>query len=797
MNRGRHWRKLDEIFQRVSESQEDRRTALLDEACGDDLQLRADVVSLLASADAPAGWLDGTVAASAIDLLAGDPALPAGAEVGQYRLVRPIGRGGMGIVYLAERSDGQYDQRVALKVIKRGMDTDFLLARFRRERQILAHLDHPGIAKLLDGGATADGRPYLVMEHVEGEPIDAFATSRGLDLEARLELFLEVCDAVRSSHRQLVIHRDLKPSNILVTNAGQPKLLDFGTAKLLEDVSSTQTAHELRFLTPGYASPEQIRGGPITTAVDVFGLGVLLYELLTDRPPFAADGKSYREVVAMVCERQPPRPSQAVAPTRRRRLRGDLDAITLYALRKEPSARYESVAALVDDLERSRQARPVRARSGTWRYRTSRFLRRNRLAVAGTVMVIGLALAFLGALVAEQRKTQREKVRAEAVTNYLRSLFEGLNPFQNDPQPITAFEMLDRGVERIERELAEQPAMRLDMLDVLAAIYGDLGYYEQQRQLARRALELIPSVQDPRRTRFLIQLAKAELSVGNAGEAQEALGEADVILSSQGQASSSDVSQALVLKAQAARFQGDLGRAEDYGREAVRRLRTMHPADDRNLEAALLELGSCLLQDDDPWAAKDLIEEAVERTTHRLGPEHPRTMGATEALGTVLFETGEARRAQELMDRVLEIRRRTLGENHPEVIASLHNLGALASAQGRLETAERLLAESLARMRTSYEDDHPQRIVTTLWLGRTALYRGHPGVARKHASEAAQMASRLLSETHRMHISSLHLAGLAERYAGRREASRELFLRSLRLASNQRPEIAASHAFCH
>ncbi|MEM7051316.1 MAG: serine/threonine-protein kinase [Acidobacteriota bacterium] len=797
MSNRERWQKLDRIFQRIWESPPQRRAALLDEACGDDSSLRADVESLLASAGSPTGWLDGSAANRAIDLLSTDPALPADAEVGQYRLLEPIGRGGMGVVYLAERSDGQYDQRVALKVIKRGMDTDFLLARFRRERQILAQLDHPGIAKLLDGGATADGRPYLVMEYIEGVPIDVFVSSRNLGLEARLELFLEVCDAVRSSHRQLVIHRDLKPSNILVTGDGQPKLLDFGTAKLLEDVSSTQTAHELRFLTPGYASPEQIQGGPITTAADIFGLGVLLYELLTDLSPFPAEGKSYQEVSTMVCERQPPRPSQVAPEERRKRLRGDLDAIVLCALRKEPEARFESVAALVDDLERFRAARPVRARSGTWRYRSGRFLRRNRLAVGAAVVVALLALTFLGALFTEQRKTQREKIRAEAVTGYLQSLFEGFNPFEGEPQPVTALEMLDRGAERVERELAEQPAMRLEILAVLARIYGDLGHRDRQRQLANRALELIPEGESSEREGFLLQVAAAELSVGKVAAAKEALAAAERARPPGQGGRSVDAAQGRLLRARAARLQGELELAVGHGKAALAELRALRPRDDATLEAALLELGTIHRHRKEFSAAREVIEEAVDRTRQRLGPEHPRTMGATEALGTVLFDLGDWQMAQELMDQVIENRRRTLGENHPEVIASLYNLGALAAAQGRFDSAEQFLEDAIARMEATYESDHPQLVFTRMWFSRVALDSGRPEAAAERAAAAYAMAARIFPETHRAVISCLHHQALAERLAGRAAASRRLLEQALALADRQQDKAPSTQAYSH
>jgi len=410
MVRGDNWERVQEIFLEAADLRPSERATYLDSACGDDAGLRLEVESLLQEDGAAEATLDAAIRAEAASLLQ-EPLL-ASPRLGAYRVIEEIGRGGMGSVYLAERDDDQYRKQVAIKVVKRGMDTEEVLRRFRHERQILAGLEHPYIARLIDGGTTPDGRPFFVMEKVEGEPINVYCTSHKLDVEARLRLFLRVCEAVSHAHGALVVHRDLKPGNILVTAEGVPKLLDFGVAKLLDpesDPGLTATSHGGGALTPEYASPEQVRGLPVTTASDVYALGAILYELLTGARAQKIDTHTPLEIDRVVCQTEPVPPSSAA-----RGLNRDLDNIVLMAMRKECERRYQSVEQLSADIDRYLSGMPVVARQDSFTYRAGKFIRRNRLAVTAAALVFGSLVA--GVVVSVHQARQAEAARQAAET---------------------------------------------------------------------------------------------------------------------------------------------------------------------------------------------------------------------------------------------------------------------------------------------------------------------------------------------------------------------------------------------
>ena len=501
------WSRVKALFEEAVELPTVDRDAWLEATCGDDVALRKAVERLLA---AEAG-ADEYFGAFARDLGTGDrdaPSLPE--RVGAWRVVREIGRGGMGQVFLGERADGLFDQRVAIKLVHPGLAPD-LIARFRAERRILAGLEHPGIARLLDGGQAPDGRPYLAMEYVEGEPITAYADRERLSIDARLDLFAQVCAAVAYAHRHLVVHRDIKPSNVLVTEAAGAsptiKLLDFGIAKLVaSDNTDPPTRIERRLLTPHYASPEQVRGEAVTTATDVYALGVLLYELLTGARPYDPTPSSMHRIEQAILEASPTLPSTAVltgrdagglaehratSPDRlRRRLQGDLDWIILTALRKEPDARYTTAEALARDVERHRTGLPVEARPPTVAYRAARFVRRHRLGVAVTVAVLMMTVAF-GAIytrsvLAERDRTSLERDRAERMVTFLTDLLATAGDPSVDQASI--LRMLEPAVARAEDELAADPEAQAEVLYTLGTLYLGVGQYARADSLLRRAI---------------------------------------------------------------------------------------------------------------------------------------------------------------------------------------------------------------------------------------------------------------------------------------------------------------------
>jgi non-specific serine/threonine protein kinase/serine/threonine-protein kinase len=454
------------------------RAAFLEQACGGDTELRREVDSLLEANEQARGFLSGPAALPGEE----EPAAPA-RPIGPYRVLGVIARGGMGTVYRAVRDDDTFRKTVALKLVRASAASAEIERRFRQERQILGRLQHPNIAAILDGGATEEGQPYLVMEYVEGSPITAYCDAHGLGPRERLGLFASVCDAVEYAHRNLVVHRDLKPDNILVTADGIPKLLDFGIAKLLAagvDPDAAPTATMLPMMTPDYASPEQVKGEPITTATDVYSLGVLLYELLAGRKPYVVKSDSMEEIVRAVCVTEPPPPSSTVSAAGRAALKGDLDTIVMKAMRKEPDRRYSSAQALGDDLRRHLEGRPVLARPDTVRYRASKFVRRNRGLVAAVALVMAALVGGLAAATRQARIAERERALAQRRFQDVRRLansfvFEFHDAIRDLPGSTPARRLVvAKGLEYLDGLAAEahsDPALQAE----LAAAYEKVG----------------------------------------------------------------------------------------------------------------------------------------------------------------------------------------------------------------------------------------------------------------------------------------------------------------------------------
>ncbi|WP_412069104.1 protein kinase domain-containing protein [Rubrivirga sp. IMCC43871] len=671
------WTRVGDVFDAVVDRPPAERPAALDRLCRDvdgrpDDALRAEVESLLAAdAAADTGGLGPLDAADAAALVA--DAAVAGERIGPWRVVRELGRGGMGRVDLVERADGAYDQLAALKRL--GLVASDRVRLFVRERQILARLDHPGIARLLDGGVGTEGTPYLVMEYVEGEPLTAYADAHDLSVDARIERFLQVCDAVGYAHRHLVVHRDLKPSNVFVTAEGGVKLLDFGIARLIDEAAEPSGGPEtaLPMLTPEYAAPEQVTGGVITTATDVYALGVVLYELLAGTRPYAIERSTLSGIVATVRDTEPPPPSAVASEGRRRALRGDLDTIVLKALAKDPAQRYGSADDLATDLRRLKRGDPVVARAPTVRYRARRFVGRHRLGVAATALVLLAAITgtafYTARLAAERDRAEQAATRAERTADFLEGIFAGSDPTgAGHPDSLSARQLLDAGAAQARADLAEEPLVLAQMLGTIGRVYRAVGLYDASEPALRDAVALYASTGgDPLGHRdALLELANLEYR-------KEAYDPAD-----------------------------------HYARHALR-LDSLHAAPDESERLAILNTIGLVLSDTGQLEEAARVVGDVVAGRRADGSEEARIdLGVNLGnLGLILIDLGRFDEAEAILDEGIALCEETRGPNHPYVAFALNSRVAIHQHRHDFDRAIADQQRSIAIGETALGVDHP------------------------------------------------------------------------------------------
>ena len=695
------WDRAARIAEELFDVPVEEHSARLAQLAADDPSLRELAIRMLNADREQRSLLDRGLEGVAAIALTGEEsdgnrdADLAGRRIGPYRLQRLLGRGGMGIVYLAERDDGQYRMQVALKLLPLGVHTPETRRRFLAERQVLANLAHPNVARLLDGGIAEDGTPYFAMEHVEGSALDAHCDEHRLPVHDRLELFRAVCQAVQYAHQNLVVHRDLKPSNILIDRTRGVKLLDFGIAKLLEegedpDRPETRTAH--RLLTPRFAAPEQLTGGAVTTATDVYALGVVLFELLTGRSPYRAHGHDVRAMEHEIVADEPLRPSQAVlrmpdedartaaaargtTPDRlRRALEGDLDRVVLKALEKEPARRYATAQALEDDIRRHLGGEMITARHHGIRYRASRFAKRHRVwvvvaAVMLVTLVSGLAAALSQAAVARRERdaAQREAARAERVSDFLVDIFRAADPEETPRDSITARDVLDRARQRMTTELAADPATLATFMDAMSRTYRSLGVHGVGRELADSALAIRERLLVPRPADILASL----LTAGNAANAQ-----------------------------------GNRAAAESLYRRAVVMAEELHGPDHPELARPLTLLGQVVEQPPGDSSAS-LHRRALQVLRPTTDAEHRiLTAAVMNSLGLNLHSRARYAEAESLYQQAVAIQRDMLGEGHPTTLTTLSNQAWVRQLAGDLTGAAATHEEILAARRATYGDRH-------------------------------------------------------------------------------------------
>jgi serine/threonine protein kinase len=834
------WSQIEALFHAALDRDEGERATFLKRACGADTALLNEVLALLDAHGhaGPVGHLDRMA-----------PGTPHLEWVGPYRLVRRIGEGGMGAVYLAERAGEGFTQRVALKLIRAGYADPQLQQRLAAERRILARLEHPGIARLIDGGTTPSGQPFYAMEFVEGTDLLRYCDDHSLPLRARLKLFIQICEAVHYAHQQLVVHRDLKPGNILVTVDGRPKLLDFGLAKLLEHDGGRDATQTASWLTPAYASPEQLRAGRVSTLTDVYALGVVLYELLTGRLPYEVERLHPAELTRVVCEVVPPAPSAVVAtgmvfgtsPRRlRRRLAGDLDVIALKALAKEPERRYASAAEFADDLRRYLEGQPVVARPDSLVYRASKLMQRHKASVAAACAVIVFLVGGLGAALWQAREASAARSRAEAalrqsrdVSAFLLGLFDASDPQAAIGDTVAARALLRRGVAEVER-LDGQPVIQARMLMTLGHVYENLGRYQDAERLYLRALGQRRTVLGPHDVEVaenMDHLGALYRHMGRYHEADSLYHVALDIKSDLLGAEHPAVAETLYLLGFLMPYLGRMEESEAFYRRALAiQRRTLRP-DDPRLSETMIQLATILSRRGTQDEAEALLREALatrvaaygsgtplvadaqtyladflhgvrqqdaeaERlyreaiAVHRRSPDGglSELTHAIEGLAEVAETVGRYGESETLRREIVQTRRDYFGPGHPAVANGLAGLGDFLHRRGRLAEAEQLGRQEIAILQASMGPEHHAMASALARMGTLLTDEGRYRDADSVFREAIAMRERVSGPHHAL------LAVVLADYAhllterGRFAAAEAALARALDIVEGQYPD---------
>ena len=776
------WPRVVALFDEALEQPAGQRQAWLEARCGDDAGLLREVLALLAADAAEIPVLDSPQAfVQLLDAPPPDeaPLELAGSRIGPYRLTECLGEGGMGTVWAAEQV-GPIQRRVAVKLVKAGMDTRQVLARFAAERRVLARMRHPHIARVHDAGATDDGRPYFVMELVEGTPITSYCRQHELGLEARLELMLPVCEAVQHAHHQGVIHRDLKPSNVLVSEVDgrpHPVVIDFGIAKLVDDPEQEGTRTALRggLGTPAYMSPEQAAGEAVDTRTDVYGLGALLYQLLAGTPPLELDGLSPSEAERRIREQTPATPS-----TRARRsatgdsdrgvasppplpgLRDEVDWIVMRALEKDRERRYATPLELAADIRRLLASEPVLAGPPSRLYRARTFVRRHRLAVGlAAAAVLCLVAGLLGTtwMALEARRARdaavREAASAEAVSGFLSEVLaaaDPLHPRSGAPaKDVRVADILEAAARRLGDDHGEDPAVRARLQSTLGTTAMNLSMFELAESQLRAAWEWRRAnlgADHPATLDSAHNLAVVASRQGHYDEARElleptlaarrrVLGDTDP----ETLASLSNIGELAVAD-------GDLETAEAAFREVLAGLEPALGEDHPRTIAAVGNLGYVLRRRGDTAQAEAMYREALTRTRRALGDEHPHTISALNNLAALVQADGRLEEAAGLLDEADRLSVAVHGEDDPGTLNILGNLAVVRMKQGRLEEAEALMRDLLDRNRAALGPDHPASLLAANNLARVVADRGRPAEAVAMYRELLPAAQAALSAGH-------------------------------------------------
>jgi serine/threonine-protein kinase len=732
------WHVIESILDEALQLPEEKRASYLNLACDDNSSLHEEITGLLTaieiSEETPFLQKSFAKNRAIIEDLTKDQSQSKfiGHTIGAFTLTERIGSGGMGGVFKAERSDGQFNQVVAIKLIRKVFHSKQIFKRFELEKKILAGLSHPNIARLYDGGVTSDGYPYFIMEYIDGMPIDAYCNHQKLSIPQRLSLFKDICKGIEFAHQNLVIHCDLKAQNIYVTRDGLVKILDFGIAKLLDtkNVSeeNVETPPDQQFWTPQYAAPEQTTDKNCTTATDVYALGILLHKLLTDTYPLQLKNKTRSEVEEIVSRSIPAAPSASldksedaekiakVRQTKRselkRMLSGDLDALVLKSIRKKPEQRYASAGQLLEEINRFENNIPLLARKGTLKYRAFKFLKRHKAGTTFTAIIVLMITLFAGfytfKIDKERLQAQAEAAKAESVTSFLIGLFEASNPTEARGDTISARELMQRGLGQADA-LQNQPGVQSQMLETIGRVYRELGQYKEAKTLLSRALE-------NSKTNYGLKHTETAGNLDHLG----------MLLSDQGL----------------------YPEAETLLRQSLATRRDLQEADNPALAQTMSHLAYALRKQGRYDEAEELYRAGLQIRMQHFGSDHPLTVASMSSLGTTLHNKGDYKATEKLYRQVLVSNRELLGPAHPDLAMNLNNLGALLMNMGQFKEAGNLLEEALTMRQKIYGSSHPKVALSMNNLALALRNLGDYEAAAPLYTKALEMRTKLLGESH-------------------------------------------------
>jgi serine/threonine-protein kinase len=777
------WEKIGIIFDEALKLSEPERSNFIKSACGHDIEMINEVRSLI-EADSNVPSVLKAQAADAINIRS--HINYEGKIIGNYKVIKQIAEGGMGSVFLAERADGQFEQKVALKIIKPGMNSNEIIKRFLSERQILARLQHPNIAKLLDGGLTDDNLPYFTMEYVEGEPIDEYCDKNNLSVEERLKIFITVCSAIQYAHHNLVIHRDIKPSNIMIKKDGTVKLLDFGIAKVLsedtlnEGENLTQTG--LHVMTPEYASPEQIKSEHVTTSTDIYSLGLVLYELLTGEKVHNIKNYSPVEMEKAICYTQPQKPSGIIKSVQtkdkikadqisikrntlpdklKKKLSGDLDNICLTALRKEPENRYSSVEQFKGDIENFLEERPVTARQSTINYRTKKFILRHKVAVVSSLLIF-LIVASLTTFYTFQLKQERDTAQAEAdkaneVSGFLKNIFKVSDPYNARGDTITARELLDKGAEKINRSLSNQPEVKAELLDLIGQVYLNMGMYNKADSLIKKGLAI--------REKF--------------------------------DKTGTDIENSLNSLSNVYLFKGEYSKAAAVLKRAVSLHESLSQKDDSAYTSTLSNLAWSYYATGKYLKSDSTYIYLINILKKKYGIKNEFMLTQMNNLALNYHEEGKYEKSDSLFQITLNLEKSVYGNKpHPELSTTMYNYGELLRDKGNYTKAEEMFKSALAMDLKLHGPVNPDVAYSTQGLASFYLAEGHYNEAHKLFRRALEIREKLLGKNHPDVAYSIYNVGLVYRDEQKYDSSKTYFEKSLAMHKKLNGPTHKSVAIC-